>query len=453
MKLRALFLCAAASAATLVAADLVEGIVARVNDRLITQSEYDKRLLATRQGRAADAQARIVVLEDMIKEKLLEDRAKEMSVTATDEEIDAAVARVKGQYNLSTDAEFEAALAQTGLTKDELRRQMRENITLQKVIGREVAARMDLSDDALRLEYERQKEKLYATPETAKVSEIVLKFSASDPAERQQAAERAEELRQRIAKGAPFADLAKEFSQGTTKDRGGDLGVVAKGELVEALDAGIFVTPAAEYPPPVVTADAIHLFRVTDRKAAGYKPFSEVKEDLKKRISDDLYEKRFTEYMEHLRREAYVKIYDAIWRRSTRSKRGRARGPSLTRVAPPLRSPFPPHFSFDAVVRSHGWYDLPPFSYDRAAGRWRPASPAGPSSFRGRGARLSGPRETALPAARLRAAAAAHLLPRRRALRLRRGARRRPSLRRASRRAAAACSAAPASSRTPSRCC
>ena len=92
MKLRALFLCAAASAATLAAADLVEGIVARVNDRLITQSEYDRRLLATRQGRAADAQARIVVLEDMIKEKLLEDRAKEMSVTATDEEIDAAVA-------------------------------------------------------------------------------------------------------------------------------------------------------------------------------------------------------------------------------------------------------------------------------------------------------------------------------------------------------------------------
>jgi hypothetical protein len=59
-----------------------------------------------------------------------------------------------------------------------------------------------------------------------------------------------------------------------------------------------------------VTADSIHLFHVTEHKAAGYKPFTEVKEDLKKRISDDLYEKRFTEYMEHLRREAYVKIYD-----------------------------------------------------------------------------------------------------------------------------------------------
>ena len=310
MKLRALFLCAAASAATLAAADLVEGIVARVNDKLITQSEYDKRLAATRQGVRADVKTRIVVLEDMIKEKLLEERAKEMSVTASDEEIDAAVARVKAQYNLSTDQEFENALAQTGLTKEELRRQMRENITLQKVIGREVAGRIDTSDDALRLEYERQKEKLYALPETAKVSEIVLKFSSSDPADRQQAAERAEELRQRIAQGAPFADLAKEFSQGTTKERGGDLGLVSKGELVEALDNGNFVTPPTEYPPPVVTADSIHLFRVSERKAAGYRPFAEVKEDLKKRISDELYEKRFTEYLEHLRREAYVKIYD-----------------------------------------------------------------------------------------------------------------------------------------------
>jgi parvulin-like peptidyl-prolyl isomerase len=310
MKLRALFLCLAASAAVAGAAELVEGIVARVNNKLITQSEYEKRLAATRQGRSSDNQTRLVVLEDMIKEKLLEERAKEMAVSATDEEIDAAVARVKAQYNLSTDQEFENALAQTGLTKDELRRQMRENITLQKVIGREVASRIDQSDDALRLEYERQKEKLYALPETAKVSEIVLKFSSSDPADRQQTAQRAEELRQRIAQGAPFADLAKEFSQGTTKDRGGDLGAVQKGELVESLDAGIFVNPPTEFPPPVVTADSIHLFRVTDRKAAGYRPFAEVKEDLKKRISDDLYEKRFTEYMQHLRREAYVKIYD-----------------------------------------------------------------------------------------------------------------------------------------------
>lgn len=295
------------------AEDLVERIVARVNDGLVTQSEYDKRLaLATKATHAApdSDETRRSVLEDMIKEHLLEDRAKEMSVAATDEEIQLAVDRVKAQYNLSTDAEFDAALAGSGMTRDDLRRQMRQTITLQKVIGRDVASRMDQSDDALRVEYERRKEGFYALPESAHVAELVLKFSPDDADSRQQAVAQVEDLRAQIAAGKSFTDLAKQFSQGTTRDRGGDLGTVTRGELVEALDAGIFANPPAEYPAPILMADSIHYLHVTDRKPAGFRPFTEVKEDLRKRISDDLYEKRFGEYMDRLRREAFVKIYD-----------------------------------------------------------------------------------------------------------------------------------------------
>jgi peptidyl-prolyl cis-trans isomerase SurA len=302
-------LCAASS---LSAAELVEQIVVRVNDRLITQTEFDHRLAIASKApnhptELADLQRS--VLEDLIREKLLEERAKEMSVTATDEEVDVAVARVKQQYNLSTDAEFDAALAQSGMTRDELKRQMRQTITLQKVIGRDVTARMDQSDDALRLEYERRKEQFYAIPETAHVAEIVLKFSGSDAEARQQAVVSIEEIRAKVKGGAAFADLAREYSQGTTKDKGGDLGVVAKGELVEALDAAVFVTPPEEYPAPGLLPDSIHLFRVKDRKPAGFKSFHDVKDDLRKRITDDMYEKRFTEYMDKLRRDAFVKIY------------------------------------------------------------------------------------------------------------------------------------------------
>ncbi len=118
-----------------------------------------------------------------------------------------------------------------------------------------------------------------------------------------------EEIRVKIKGGAAFADLAKESSEGNTNDRGGDLGTVSKGELVEALDVAIFSTQD-EYPAPALLPDSIHLFRVTERKPDGFKPFAEVKDDLRKRISDELYEKRFTEYMDKLRREAFVKIYD-----------------------------------------------------------------------------------------------------------------------------------------------
>jgi peptidyl-prolyl cis-trans isomerase SurA len=308
-----ILLLAAWSAARAGADELVERIVARVNDGLVTQSEFDKRLSLAAKAAHASADSdemRRSVLEDLIKERLLEDRAKEMSVAATDEEIQTAVDRVKAQYNLTSDSEFDAALAGSGMTREDLRRQMRETITLQKVIGREVTSRLDLSDDALRVEYERRKEDIYATPASAHVAELVLKFSPDDADARQQAASRIEELRGQVRAGKPFADLVKEYSQGNTRERGGELGTVNKGELVEALDAGIFVEPAAEYPPPVLMPDSIHFFHVTDRKTAGFRPFAEVKEDLRKRISDDLYEKRFGEYMDRLRREAFVKIYD-----------------------------------------------------------------------------------------------------------------------------------------------
>ena len=295
------------------AAELVEQIVVRVNDRLITQSEFDKRLaIAARAPNHPTDPAELErnVLEDLIKEKLLEERAKEMSVAATDEEVDAAVARVKAQYNLNTDAEFDAALAQSGMTRDELKRQMRQSITLQKVVGRDVASQLQLTDDQLRLEYERKKDQFYAVPESAHVAEIVLKFPTGDAEARQNAVAKAEAIRGKLkAGGASFADLAKQESEGTTRDKGGDLGTVSKGELVEALDVAIFVTPPDEYPAPALMSDTIHLFRVTDRKASGFKPFSEVKEDLRKRIQDDLYEKRFSEYMDKLRRDAFVKIY------------------------------------------------------------------------------------------------------------------------------------------------
>jgi len=295
------------------ATELVEKIVARVNDRLITKSEFNKRMETVQHGPApvptGDALKK-ETLDELIKEKLIEERAKELAVSATDAEVEEAVERVKRQYNLATDAEFDAALAQSKLTREELQRQMRETITIQKVIGRDVTSKLELSEDTLRLEYERQKDKLYKVAEQARVYEIIIRFNPNDPSERQRAVARMEEAKAKVAAGSGFADVAKEYSEGNARGRGGDLGMVSKGELLPALDAAVFSDPPAEYPPMVLLTNSVHIFHVTDRKPAGYKPFEEVSEDLKKRISEGLYDKRFTEYIDKLRREAYVKIYD-----------------------------------------------------------------------------------------------------------------------------------------------
>jgi peptidyl-prolyl cis-trans isomerase SurA len=294
-------------------ADLVERIVARVNDRLITQTEFDKRvdnLTKAQQPPKDRVQTRLDALDDLIKEKLLSERAKELSVSATDTEVDEALQRVKAQYNLNTDAEFDAALSQSGMTRDDLKAQLKDTITIQKVVGRDVTSHLEITEDMLRLEYERQKEKLYPVPEQAHVYEIVARFDKSDIAGRERAAQRINDAQAKIKAGTAFADVAKEFSDSKTKDRGGDLGTVFKGELLPALDAAVFADPPSEYPAPVIQPTAMTLFRVADRKPAGFKPFNDVKEDIRKKINDELYDKRFAEYVAKLRRDAFVKIYD-----------------------------------------------------------------------------------------------------------------------------------------------
>lgn len=307
-------------AATLIAAglasgaDLVERIVARVNDRLITQTEFDKRVdaLTKAQQQPKDrAQMRLDALDDLIKEKLLAERARELSVSATETEVDEALQRVKAQYNLNTDAEFDAALSQSGMTRDDLKAQLKDTITIQKVVGRDVTSHLEVTEDMLRLEYERQKEKLYPIPEQAHVWEIVVRFDKNDFAGRERAARRISDAQAKVKAGTAFSDVAKEYSEGTTRDKGGDLGLVFKGELLPALDGALFSDPPAEYPAPVIQPTSMHLFHVAERKPAGFKPYNDVKEEIRKKINDELYDKRFTEYVAKLRREAFVKIYDA----------------------------------------------------------------------------------------------------------------------------------------------
>ena len=320
----------------LAAAELVEQIVARVNDRLITQSRV--RQPARRSPRRPRnhptdlAELQKDVLEDLIREKLLEERAKEMSVSATDEEVENAVARVKQQYNLATDAEFDAALAQSGMTRDELKRQMRETITLQKVIGRDVTSKLDLSDDALRAEYERRKEQFYAIPESAHVAEIVRKFSPSDAEARQQAVARIEEI-QRQDQGRRGLRRPR---QGVLGGHHAATGAATSASSTRASSSRPWTrrsssTPAAGIPGAGAAArldPPLPRHRPQGRRVQAVRRGQgrPAQADLRR-----LYEKRFTEYMDKLRREAFVKIYDPELAKLD-EKKARA-------SPPPLRAP------------------------------------------------------------------------------------------------------------------
>jgi len=300
----------AALAAAAPAAELVESVVARVDDAIITESQLAGRVERARKDPQAPTDAarlRLVVLQQMIRQKLIEEKAEHDDITASEAEIDDSLNRVKAQYGLASDEDFDKALSANGIDREVLRGQLKESLLTNKVLAREVP--INLNDDALRSEYERVKEQRYGIPEKARVAEILVRFSGSDAQARDAARAEVEAARARIVAGAPFADEARAVSQGPARDRGGDLGVVSKGDLTPELDTAIFASADA-LTPVVELPNGWAILSVTDRQKATFRPFDDVKEELRKKLSEEIYDKKFGDYLVGLRKSAIVKIFD-----------------------------------------------------------------------------------------------------------------------------------------------
>jgi peptidyl-prolyl cis-trans isomerase SurA len=288
------------------AAEVIDRILVHVNARIVTQNQLDERTeTALREAppgldAARRDEVRKAALRELLNEALLEDRARELDIVATDVEVEEQVKRLKEQNKVTSDEDFARALAASGLTPEKLRDQLKRSTTIQRVVGREVNSKVDLSDDALRLAYEREKE-TWAIPEKVRVAEVLILTGPG-------AAEKAREAATAAKGGAKFEDVVVRFSDGPTRSKGGDMGTVGKGELAAALDAAAFALPAGGISDPIETRSGWHVLKVVEKFPATFRPYSEVKAEILKKEQDTQFQKKLTEYLEKLERDAVMKV-------------------------------------------------------------------------------------------------------------------------------------------------
>jgi parvulin-like peptidyl-prolyl isomerase len=317
MKKTAIILALAASATTLTAAQLVEAIVIRVGDRIITRTQYAKRLhdgVAEIEQTAAPSEVATKKAElqknltnDLIAELLIKDRADRLGITISSEELKDATGRLMAQYGLKSQAEFEDSLRKSGMTPADMEARLRETLLMNKVFGRELRNREELSDKELRERYDREKER-YRLPERAHLREVVI-LRPDGAAQIDAARQRANDVARR-AKTEDFAKLASELSESGTKSKGGDLGDVARGELLPDLDKAVFNSPAGTVIGPLESKSAWHILKVETRLPSEVPAFESVKDRLRKDASDDAWQRDYKAYIDRLRKDAYIQIHD-----------------------------------------------------------------------------------------------------------------------------------------------
>lgn len=320
MKKTLLVLALALTSVSASAAQLLEGIVVRVGDRIVTRTQYERRLRDTfseidrtapeDRRSALKEQARKALVNDLVSELLIKDRADRLGLAVSDAELKESVDRLKQQYNITTDAQFEDSLKSSGLTRAEMESRLRDTLTTNKLFSRELRGREQASDAELKERYNREKE-TYRLPERAHLREIVILKPESGSTD--EARTRAAEIGEAVRKaGADFASIASTMSDSGTKDKGGDLGEVAKGDLVADLDKAVFGAPAGAVIGPIETKSAWHIMKVEQRLPSEVPSFDSIKDKLRQDAGEETFERDYKAYIEGLRKDAFIQINEAM---------------------------------------------------------------------------------------------------------------------------------------------
>jgi foldase protein PrsA len=294
--------------------DVINRIVLRVNDRIATFYDYQQRkadLVRDIVRREQDqderqrqlGQAGEVVFADLFRELLLDSRADQLAIEINDAQVDQSVAQLKQNFNIKTDQDFAAALAQSGLTEPQLRAQIKGNLRMQEVRGREVQSRVKVDEEDLRRYYRKNLEQ-FRQPEQVQLREVVVLEEGGSSADQRKAV--AGEVRGKVKGGASLADAVSDLAKKNTTSNVIELGWVSPGDLDKNLESAAWKLPVGSLSEPVEARGGLHLVQVIDRRESRIPPFNEVSSVIQTREQERVYREEVTKYMAELEKKSLV---------------------------------------------------------------------------------------------------------------------------------------------------
>ena len=348
--------CLALLPAVLTADTVVEEIIARVNNSIITRSDFarsrEQLKDEIRQQDPGNADKEFAekerdVLRDLIDQQLLLEKGKDLGITA-DTDLIKKLDEMRKQMNLDSMEELEKAAQSQGISYEDFKQNLRNQVITQKVIGQEVGSHLNITKEEEQKFYEEHKSEM-EQPEQVRLSEILVAVQkpappkpaaegnaptdkAATPAEdtpaagvpapaggaasaeleeeKLKAAEaKANGLLEQIKKGGAFDEVARKSSDGPSAAQGGDLGLFKRGTLSKELEDRTFAMKAGEVTDVIRTKQGFVILKVTEHQMAGIPPFKQIEP----RIQDALYYQKLQPalrvYLKKLREEAYIDVH------------------------------------------------------------------------------------------------------------------------------------------------
>jgi peptidyl-prolyl cis-trans isomerase C len=291
-------------------------VLAKVNGTAITQEDLNREM--------ENARARLEkfggpkegfnledmkkeVLENLIKRELLYQKSQEEGIVIDKAALDEKIEPVKKQF--SSEEEFRAALKVRGLSEEDLRLQVQKGLATKQLLDKEVIDKITVPEDEIRAYFDENPD-FFTQPERFHARHILVTVEKDwDDAKKAEARKKIEDIEARLKKGEDFAALAREYSDCPSKEKGGDLGYVSRGQMVKPFEDAVFSMKPGERSGIVETRFGFHIIEVLDIKPPAPVPYDSIKGRIEEFLKRQKSEQALEIYVDGLTEKAKIERF------------------------------------------------------------------------------------------------------------------------------------------------
>jgi peptidyl-prolyl cis-trans isomerase C len=278
--------------------------------------QYNKELniqldRVSRQGQqvSEDQMAKLKnnILDSLIEREILYQQSQKAGIQVTDQKVEDQLASIKKRF--PSEDEYKNALGKMSLTEDEVKLQIKRGLSIRELIDQKISSKVVITDEESKAYYDKNPQ-MFKQPAQIKASHILIKVDAkADEAKKAEARKKIEEVQQKLKDGGDFAALAKEYSEGPSNVKGGDLGYFRRGQMVKPFEDAAMALKPNEVSEVVETRFGYHLIKVYDNKPEQTLAYADVKDKITQRMKQEKIEKEAVQYVDQLKKDANLEKF------------------------------------------------------------------------------------------------------------------------------------------------
>ena len=307
-------------------ADVIEQVLVKVNGDIITKTELEQRQVAVLRQRMQgqidpealknDETLKKMLVEvtpqvivNAIDELLLFQRGRELGYRLSDDQFKAVVANIRKENKLEDEAKFQQALAQEGMSMDDLRRQLERQMVIEQVQRQEVGSKLTITEEEARQYYARHPED-FTDPAAVTLREIFVEVPSTEGnvnvARDEEGQKKIADARARLLKGDDFAKVAAEMSDSPSKANGGIIGPFAHSDMSPQLQQMVDKMKPGEITQAIRTPRGYQIFKLESVKVQALQPFESVRDLISEKVAGARTQIEMRKFLSRLRTQAII---------------------------------------------------------------------------------------------------------------------------------------------------